>query len=105
MNTARVLLCKRTGNLLLGYRVSLFDKGIRYDSEWGHRVSLDVYEHDGWIVSNESVSPFKWFMNREWVDKEFIDLGSLEGDISVDEEMSNFMEALKTKPLRNTDNV
>lgn len=79
MTTTRVLLHKKTGNIFEGHRVALYDNGIRVDDkEWGYRVSLDVYDHDGWILNNPKVSQLFWFMNRKFVEEDFEDLGNLE---------------------------
>lgn len=74
MTSERVLLCKRTGNLLIGHRVSLFDKGIQDVAPIGWCIS---FGYDGWIVNNTEASNFWWFMNREFVDGNMEELGTL----------------------------
>lgn len=78
----RVLLCKRTANLLQAKRVVLSDESLFFDDlpEYGV-FSIWFGQKDFWdgvIANNPSASGELWFfMNREWVQKEFEDLGEL----------------------------
>ncbi len=78
-----VLLNKKNGQLVEGYRVSMFDKP---DFEWSsdiapspvYRLSVGIHEHDGWIIQvPKEICPFPIWMNRQFVDQHFENLGEL----------------------------
>lgn len=73
--TAYVLMCKRTANLLVGYRITFMDN---FPSEMiGGLYSLTDLRHDGWIVNTPVAGGFSIFMNVKWVENNFEVLGEI----------------------------
>lgn len=73
MIIAYVLMSKRTAELFVGWRIMFID---RPHHEFGV-VGIDVIRCDGLILERPALSPWKWFLNTEWVKKEFEVLGEL----------------------------
>lgn len=69
--TTHVLLCKRTANLLLGWRISFMD----YEKTI-FREDMFAFFH-GWILEHPDAGPVKWFLSKKWVDEYFEMLGEL----------------------------
>ena len=72
-----VLMCRRTGNMVEGWRIALIDYRSK---DWSLDIGLTVIDNDnpdGWILYHPQNSEFKLFFNRKWVDKEFENLGEL----------------------------
>ena len=79
MTPSKVLLCKKTANLVEGWRISFYDNlnlKMEYKAS-NYTVSAVAQNHDGWIVSNPEFGGFAVFMNNEWVEERFEDLGFL----------------------------
>lgn len=76
MSTARVLMNLKTGELMEGHRISLFDKGNKLDVGTDYKVSLEVLTHDGWIIYHPQIGKFAFFLNVSG-EKFFEDLGEL----------------------------
>lgn len=74
----KVLLHKATCEILEGVRVSFFDKCQEEIVAGSHVVQLQAIEHDGWLLWHPRTGPFSYFMNREFVEKDFIELGDLD---------------------------
>lgn len=75
-----VFMNKKTGDLLVAYRVAFMDVPGRQStlSNTGHyTISMDVQvlKHDGWVVEYP-VSQLPWFFNLK-CEKWFINLGEL----------------------------
>ena len=75
-----VLMCMRTGNLLVGYRVNLMgDDHSQYILKDGWTVAL--LEVHGWVVhsglKDSGFGGFWIYMNAKWVDENFEILGAL----------------------------
>ncbi len=75
-----VLMCKRTGNILEGFRVNLMgadESQYILQDKW----SVALVEIHGWIVRSDlpesGFGGFYIFMNAEWVDENFQVLGEL----------------------------
>lgn len=74
-----VLLCKRTGNLVCGYRICFVDDcTFLSDRETPFKdYSIILAKPDGWLIEHPETGPFKYYMNGEWVESNFENLGEL----------------------------
>lgn len=79
--TSFVLMSKRTGHLCEGHRILFADKLM----ESAHTINNGDWcvfmgpkdQWDGWLVCSTEAGGFSVFMNRNWVEKEFENLGAL----------------------------
>lgn len=80
-----LLLSKKTGNVMEGFRVNFVD-AKRWDNETpspkGYKVVLMIdNEFDGWIVRNpeadSGMGGFSIFLPRDWADEELENLGEI----------------------------
>lgn len=75
--TARVLINKKTGDLMEGHRIYLFDRPAEYSIKPGSiNVAAFTWDYDGWIVYHPQMLPYAIYFNKkceEW----FEDLGEL----------------------------
>ncbi len=74
--TSFVLMSNRTGELCEGHRVYFVDR-IEKNKSPGDVYLVILNDFHGWIVCSTEAGGFKVFMNREWVEKEFENLGTL----------------------------
>ena len=80
-----VMLHKKSANIFEGYRICFTD-AKRFENETpapeGWKITMVPYDDcDGWLMSNplpeSGLGNFKIFMNREWVEESFENLGEL----------------------------
>lgn len=73
------LLSKRTAVILEGFRIMLIDKDLFAEIPDYQVFAIGTF--DGWIVTcplpESGFNGARVFMNREWVEKEFILLGEI----------------------------
>ena len=75
-NQGLVLLNKRTGDLYVGYKVSLLGSISDEYKISGNNYSIALASHDGWILQHPRFGQFLIFFNRE-VENMFEVLGEL----------------------------
>jgi len=61
-----VLMNKKTGDLLVGYRVCFFDKIMEYAKMMNLVGIINIDEYDGWLIEHPGIlGEFRVFFNRE----------------------------------------
>jgi hypothetical protein len=71
-----VLMCKKNGELIEGYRISFLDNQDTIEVTKGYAISLTTIRHDGWLLCHPEVAKTPMFFNRE-CEKWFEVLGEL----------------------------